>query len=70
MNNEQEEFRLCNEPVNSVKVKLLSGDEFYGLITNITRYEIKLLTREGQEIILFKGAISFVEKLDGGQRYE
>jgi len=47
-----------------VRVKLITGDEFEGLIRTRDPFFVSLKTADGRRMLIHKGAIAFIELLD------
>ena len=50
-----------------VRVKLLTGEEFEGLIKTRDPFFVSLVTKDGRKLIIHKGAIAYIELLPGGE---
>lgn len=56
--------KLGNRPVKDVKIGLVTDKIIEGRVEDVTRYEIVLKSKEGSELIVLKGNIEYVEKVD------
>lgn len=63
----KEPYKIAGVSVNSVRVKMASGEEFVGVVDRISTYEIVLVDREGYTVFLFKANVAFIQKLDEGE---